>query len=280
MSGLMSFATGATKTWFGPALRRGLWLALSTATLVGCFQLVARETSAAFIQPTTWTRPASSAQATSDRTTYQSYDVFTTAAGPNTPDIANINPNGTANAYDTSGGSFITSGGNIYSFSVPTLIEATVPNFGLGSGFVTNVLLQVRTLGSVVDTNSIKLIAYSGNAGNPYPTATAIAPASQQLLLDEPDQSGFGGTDQEWAFSFSIAGNAASYKLAFNASASSVSLDQLSIDTQAARLPGDFNLDGHLNAADVLAATAALADLGRYQATNHLSPTEMLQIGI
>jgi hypothetical protein len=234
---------------------------------------------AALISPS-WTQPTSNAQAATDLTTYQRYEVFTAAAGPNTPDVANINPTGTANVYDTSGQSFITSGGNIYSFSAPTFIEAILPNYGLGANYTTNVLLQVRTLGALMDTTSVKLISYSGNASNPYPTATAITPTSQQLLLNSPDQSGFCGTDQEWAFSFSVAGNAASYKLAFNATASSMSLDQLSIDSQAVGtyLKGDFNLDGHVNAADVVVAMNALTNLAQYQQTNHLTNPQLMQI--
>ncbi len=237
--------------------------------------------NAAFISPTSWTRPTSNAQAAASLTMYQSYEIFTAAAGPNTPDVANINPNGSANVYDTSGQSFITSSGNIYSFSAPTFIEAILPNYGLDSNYTTNVLLQVRTLGSVLDNTTVKLISYSGNAADPYPTAAAIAPASQQLLLSTPDQSGFGGTDQEWAFSFSVAGNAASYKLAFNATASSMSLDEVSIDSQAigtGYLKGDFNLDGHVNAADISAAVQALTNLAKYQQSNNLTNQQLLQI--
>lgn len=261
---------------------RWIWIWIAPCLLLLLERALAASPAAqgALISPSGWTRPTTPAQAATDLTTYQRYEVFTAAAGPNTPDVANINTTGTANVYDTSGGSFITSGGNIYSFSVPTYIEAILPNYGLRTGYTTNVLLQVRTLGQAMDASSVKLISYSGNAANPYPTATAIGPASQQLLLSAPDQSGFGGTDQEWAFSFSVTGNAASYKLAFNASGSSMSLDQLSMDSQvvASYLKGDFNLDGHINAADVVAAMNALTNLTQYQQTNHLTDPQLMQI--
>src|SRR5262249_26138009 len=93
--------------------------------------LTVQQTDGAFISPS-WTRPTTTTQATTDSTTYQRYDVFTSATGPNTADVANLNPSGSANVYDTSGMSFLTSGGNIYSFSAPTFIEAIVPNYGLG----------------------------------------------------------------------------------------------------------------------------------------------------
>jgi hypothetical protein len=268
--------TGLKEKLCGSGARPILLGCLLAATFAGVGTTAAQ---AAFISPS-WTRPTSNTQAATNLTTYQSYNNFTVAAGPNAPDVANINPNGSANVYDTSGQSFITSDGNIYSFSAPTFIEAVLPNYGLGAGYTTNVLLQVRTLGEVMDNSSVKLISYSGNAANPYPSATGIAPLSQQLLLSAPDQSGFGGTDQEWAFSFSVVGNASSYKLAFNAAGTSMSLDQVSIDSQAVSsyLKGDFNLDGKVNAADISAAMAALVNLPQYQQTNHLTDTQLLQV--
>ena len=44
-------------------------------------------------------------------------------------------------------------------------------------------------------------------------------------------------------------------------------------------LPGDFNRDGHVNAADIPAMLSALADLNAYKTTNSLSDPQLLTIG-
>jgi len=44
-------------------------------------------------------------------------------------------------------------------------------------------------------------------------------------------------------------------------------------------LPGDFNRDGHVNAADIPAMLAALSDLNAYKAANSLSDASLLSIG-
>jgi PEP-CTERM motif len=44
-------------------------------------------------------------------------------------------------------------------------------------------------------------------------------------------------------------------------------------------LPGDFNLDGHVNAADIPAMLAAVADVNNYKAMNGLSNSNVLTIG-
>jgi hypothetical protein len=44
-------------------------------------------------------------------------------------------------------------------------------------------------------------------------------------------------------------------------------------------LPGDFNRDGHVNAADLPAMLAALTDLNRYKSANSLTNADLLAIG-
>ena len=51
----------------------------------------------------------------------------------------------------------------------------------------------------------------------------------------------------------------------------------LVIDTNF--LPGDFNRDGHVNAADLPAMVAALTDLNAYQSANSLTSAQLLSIG-
>lgn len=156
-------------------------------------------------------------------TTYQEWNVFTSSAGPNTPDVANSNVNGTANVVETSGGSFVTSGGNIYSFSVPTFFTVTVPDFDLGSGYVTNAVVQIRTQGTPVDTTSV---LFNGVAAN-----------SATLLYTEA-LGGFGGALEDWKFIYTgVLSNLAVDTITFNATGSSLSLDRVSVDTQATAVP-------------------------------------------
>ena len=51
----------------------------------------------------------------------------------------------------------------------------------------------------------------------------------------------------------------------------------LVIDTNF--LPGDFNRDGHVNAADIPAMVTALADLNAYKSANSLTSAQLLSIG-
>ena len=51
----------------------------------------------------------------------------------------------------------------------------------------------------------------------------------------------------------------------------------LVIDTNF--LPGDFNRDGHVNAADIPAMIAALTDLNAYKSANSLTSAQLLSIG-
>jgi hypothetical protein len=44
-------------------------------------------------------------------------------------------------------------------------------------------------------------------------------------------------------------------------------------------LPGDFNRDGHVTAADIPAMLAALTDLNAYKSTNSLTSAQLLSIG-
>ena len=44
-------------------------------------------------------------------------------------------------------------------------------------------------------------------------------------------------------------------------------------------LPGDFNRDGHVNAADILAMLSALSDLNAYKTTKGLTDPNLLVIG-
>lgn len=173
-------------------------------------------------------------------TTYQEWNVFSSTGGPNAPDVANSNVNGTANVVELSGGAFVTSGGNIYSPTFVTSFSVTVPDFNLGSGYVTNAVIQIRTQGTNVDTASV---LFNGAA------------AQSATLLYSEVLGGFGGNLEDWEFVFSnVPGNLSLDTITFHASGSSMSLDRLSVDTQAVAVPEASSL--------VMVGIAAVTVLG------------------
>lgn len=156
-------------------------------------------------------------------TTYQRWEAFLTPTGPNPPDVADVNPNGTADLVELSGQSFVTSGGNIYSFAVATDFDVTVPDYNYGAGYVTDVVVQIRTQGTGIDLSSV---LWNG-----------ISPDDSELLFEQL-LGGFGGALQDWKFTWDdLPGNIAVNLLSFNAQGSSMSLDRLAIDTQATAVP-------------------------------------------
>ncbi|MEX2112060.1 MAG: PEP-CTERM sorting domain-containing protein [Pirellulales bacterium] len=199
----------------------GTWIVVLVAAL-------ATTTQAAFVNPS-WTRPVDDTQAATDQTTYQSWNVFTSTTGPNAPDVAEINPNGTANAYDSSSaasGSFVTSGGNIYSFTAVSIEpRAIVPGFATGE--LTNSLVQVLVQGSLIDVDDLTLDGVS---------VSTLADYSYTELSSTP-LGGFGGAAVEHAWTFTAPADLASFQLDWGWNAESASLDRISIDTQVAAVP-------------------------------------------
>jgi hypothetical protein len=181
---------------------------------------IASKATAAFIVPDFRGSPNS---------TYQEWDVFTSALnGPNTPDVANINTNGSAQLFQRIPGAFLTGGGNIYSFSTPVRFDVTVPDFDLGTSFFTTAVLQIRTLGTLLDLDSV--------------TFNGIAPDSSQLLSSTP-LGGFGGVLEDRLFRWNnVSGNVGLNEFAFASAQSSLSLDRLSIDTVAHPIPEPSSL--------------------------------------
>ena len=186
---------------------------------------------AAFTAPS-W-RPADDTQASAESTTYQGWDVFTSPGGPNTADVGEVNPNGDAAAHDpTPGSSFVTSGGNIYSADGALDIVVELPNFGLGSGYTTEFVVQIRMQGSELDTTSVTLDGtdVSTLAGYSYTEASRTA------------LGGFGGSLVDHFYSFSVTGNAASYSLGWLAVEAHASQDAIAIDTRAVTTPEPTSL--------------------------------------
>ncbi len=209
-----------------PNTRRTLF----TGLLLAC----GAQASAAFVAPTTWTRGAGG-------TTYQHWDVFTDDNGvlplivDNTPDLPGFtNPNGTPTVTENTGTSFITGGGNIYSFGGTTQFTVTVPEADVPApAHNVTAIVQFRTQGTELNDANIKLNGLS---------------AVDSAELSRTPLGGFGGTLVDSWFLFRIPylsfGNGDGVSdlltLTFQASGSSMSLDQLSIDT-AIRPFGYYN---------------------------------------
>ncbi len=131
----------------------------------------------------------------------------------------------------------MTGGGNIYSFSVATDIDVIVPNYALGDWFHTTVILQTRTEGSEIDYAAARI-------GN-------VPPAAKQELFREPLGGPFGDSfTVDYLFRWELLGNLAAYTIEFPASASSMSLERVAVDTLAL-LEGDANRDNTVDIFDV-----------------------------
>jgi hypothetical protein len=206
--------------------------------------------SAAVIEPTLWTRPTTAGQASTDLTSYQKWDVFTSVAA-NAPDVAAINPNGTADAFDSNqpaSGGFLTGGGNIYSFSGVIQPRSIVPSFALGASHDLEMLVQVASLGASIDTSGLTVNGVLASTLSDY----------SYTEISSTELGGLGGYRVEHAWSFVLSGDPASVTLDWAWGASSASLDVLSIDTHALlsdttdpHFPGDANGDDVVDFADL-----------------------------
>ncbi|GMU24234.1 MAG: hypothetical protein AMXMBFR13_43100 [Phycisphaerae bacterium] len=163
---------------------------------------------AAFVAPALWSREQAN-------TTYQEWNVFSSPAGPNMPDIGWLNPNGTPDLFDTSGGSFVTGSGNIYSPTSVLDLRVVVPDYAR-TGDVTTVILQTRTNGSEIDFDTVRI----GGTGF----------EDRGELLRQP-LGGFGGFAVETWLKFELPYSASSFTVEFKASGTSMSLDRVAVDT-------------------------------------------------
>ena len=224
-----------------PPRNRGEEMSMRFASVVGVgisWLGFVHAANAAFVTPEQWTRPTSEAEAVAGRTTYQEWNVFASPGGPNDPDVAEWNPNagagpnaGKANLFDSSGASFVTGGGNIYSPSAALALDADVPSFGLGAEYRTTVLFQVRSLGSELDYDTVRL-TYADGGG----TSQTISADSRRELA-RVQLGGFGGAQVDTLFAFEVPFSPASFKIEFDGAESSVSLDAVAVDTLTSVVP-------------------------------------------
>lgn len=154
-----------------------------------------------------WTRGDSS-------TLYAEWDVFRDTENVSPDFSENIN---TALLTETTGGGFVTSGNNIYSFSVPIAFSVNISGDGDGpqSGS-TQVAMQIRTLGEALDNTSVRL--------------GALIPDETALLFSGPFGGSFGGDVIETLFIWNLTDSLASYNFTFMAALESMSLDRITFD--------------------------------------------------
>ncbi|HWP40307.1 MAG TPA: hypothetical protein VNL70_05230 [Tepidisphaeraceae bacterium] len=196
--------------------------------VVGIGLIVGGTAPAALISPP-WTRPGNDAQASADRTSYQHWNNFTSTSGPNAPDVAEINPNGTADAFDSAAavsGSFVTSGGNIYSPANVIKPRVIVPGYALPD-HETRFVVQVISQGATIDTADLRL------DGVPV----SSLPGYGYTELSRTALGGFGGFKIEHAWTFTAPADASSFQLDWGWGATSASLDQIAVDTFAVPVP-------------------------------------------
>ena len=129
------------------------------------------------------------------------------------PDIA-----GAGTLTETTGAAFVTSGGNIYSFSGATSFTAALANVAAGNY---TVYLRVATLGtSVQDTATLNGVS-----------------AARTITYTEAITGGFGGGEEESLWVWTGVNATTALDFAFSAAGSSMSLDQVALYAVPAPVP-------------------------------------------
>lgn len=140
----------------------------------------------------------------SGTTTLAEWNVINAYPSDNTPDVA-----GAGTLTETTGAAFLTSGGNIYSFSAPTAFTLNTAALGTGSW---DVYLRIGGLGTpVLDIASL-------NGVN----------ATRSIVFTENLGGAFGGAEEESLWKWTVSGGSA-LNFAFGATGSSLSLDQVGV---------------------------------------------------
>lgn len=179
-----------------------------------------------------------------EATSYFEWDDFTSSSGPNAPDVAAMPsplPAGWADptCTETTGGSFVTSTGNIYSFGGILEFEIVTPAEPIEGG-TTTVLLQTKTQGREVDPATIEC-----NGEAPVDTEELY-----RLFLG-PDGIGGGSLVVTlWRFEVPATGTSV---ITFVADGESLSLDSIAVDSfssAATNCLADVNGDGEVTPTD------------------------------
>lgn len=186
---------------------------------------VASSMASAALTAPAWTRPTSGAQALADTTSYSQWDFFTdddAAVGiqDTSPEIANLNPYGSESV--TSQRATILGSGNLYNQTLAIDVALTVPNANVGSGVMTQFLLQVQTQGAaLISGNDFSKFTVNGQPlANYNPTLEQISTAAgpQGAIVDN-------------IIRFTLDSNLAEYVIAWEPTGGSSSHRVISIDT-------------------------------------------------
>ncbi|MDA0214055.1 MAG: hypothetical protein O2875_01675 [Planctomycetota bacterium] len=163
---------------------------------------------------------------------FYGWESFTSPfGGPNLTNYAGTEAN--AALFNFGPGAFITSTGNLYGASNPLSISIYA---GL-TAQVNEVILNVSTIGTIINTNSVRL-DISDNNGN----TISINPGFMELRSDTAAPGGQGQI-QTRAFRWMLQGlpfPATRFELGFNSQTNNISLDAASVDIRYVPMPGVF----------------------------------------
>ncbi len=186
-----------------------------------------------------------------DDSSYFGWDDLTSVSGGNVPDLGSYPsplPAGwsTPDVFELSGNGFVTSTGNIYSFSGPIEIEVVAPVAPVTGG-TTTVLLQTRTQGREIDASTVN--------------CDGVAPSEVvELYRFNLGPDGIGGgylVETLWRFEVPADGTVV---IGFESDGESMSLDSVVVDTfseEGSSCLADVNGDGSVTPADFSAWVAA-----------------------
>lgn len=174
--------------------------------------LAATFSSSAFATASTW--DSTNPWGTTTPTSYAEWNLFN-STNDTSPDVA-LSAGTTASVQETTGGAFVTGGGNgnIYSFSSSTAFTATLSG---STGGLYDVYLRIGTVGTLANT-----------------AATLNGVSATAVLQFNEDQGvvmGGATAEQELYWKWSNITGASLYTFNFNATSSSMSLDQLALAT-------------------------------------------------
>ncbi|MCU0792967.1 MAG: hypothetical protein MUE42_08995 [Opitutaceae bacterium] len=155
---------------------------------------------------------------------FAGWDDFASATGANAPDVGGSAPGGFA-FTQLDPAAFVTSSGNLYSFSTVLSHRIDVTGLLATPGLV---ILQTRTVGGALDPASVTLETFDGSVWS-----TLAAPAIDLLFSGATGSPGFGSALDEarrytWTLGSSVV--ATSLRLAFSAAGTSQSFQAASLD--------------------------------------------------